>query len=206
MPAVTTDADVCNMALGHVGQRRLILSLIEDSAEAIACRTHYATAKREILETHWWSWATKRQALAQLMGVTREGWGYVYAAPADLISADGARFLDEGRGAAEPAPFIVELNDSGSALIIATDLQPATLVYTRDVPVALWPAKAITALSYELAHRLALSLPVKPGLAQGLVPMASLKLDEARAADMNAAGDEAPQPAADVRLRGYTGG
>lgn len=202
MPAVTTDAQVCNQALGLVGQRQLINSLLEDSAEAIACRTYYSTVKAAVLESHPWRWATKRQTLALLSGVEREGWEYVYAAPSDLLSPKSARYIEDGaRPAVEPLPFLVELNVTGNQYVIACDVTTPELVYTRDVPVAMWPAVAIKALAAGLAEAVALMLPVKPQLAQLLAPRALLALREAMADDGNTGSPDAVPDAPWVRAR-----
>lgn len=193
MPAVTTDAQVCNMALGACGQRDLIGSLLEDSAQALACATYFSTAKAKVLEELKWKWATKRKTLALLSGVERQGWAYVYAAPSDLLSAGSVSHIEDGgRPDAEPLPFLIELNDTGNAFLIACDVTTPELVYIRDVPVALWPAKAIDALAADLAVRIALMLPVKPELAARLAPAAALKLREAQAADGNANSPDKP--------------
>lgn len=207
MAAVTTDAQVCNQALGYVGQRLTIGSLLEDSTEAIACRVHYQTTKQAVLEARWWTWATKRLSLAQLTGVTRLGYEYVHAAPSDLVSANGARYIETGgrpEAQAGQIPFLVELNDSGNAFVIASDVETPKLVYTRDVPVALWPAKAIDALAWALAVKLSLTLPVKPALAVSLEGKATKALLEAQAADMNAPREDAVPDAEWVQARGTT--
>lgn len=202
MPAVTTDAQVANQALGFVGHRATINSLLEDSEQAIAASIHFATAKARVLEAFPWRWATKRQALAQLSGVTRDGWAYVHAAPADLLSVNSARKIEDGaRQSTDPLPFTVELNDSGSGFVVASDVPTPTLVYTRDVPVALWPAHAVDALVAELAVRLALTLPVKPELAVRLQPLAELRLRQAMAVTANGeVRDPEPDPPA-IRAR-----
>lgn len=203
MSAVTAEAQIANMALGAVGQRDLIDSLLEDTAQGLACNTYFATAKQKILEAHPWAWATKRQALALLSGVTREGYEYVHAAPADLLSPKAARRIEDGaRPPVEPIPFLIELNVTGNAFVIASDVTTPTLVYTpRDVAVALWPASAIDALAAELAVRIALMLPVKPELARLLRPEAALKLREAMASDGNTGSPDVPPEAPWIRAR-----
>lgn len=193
MAAVTTDTQVCNMALGACGQRDLIGSLLDDTAAGLACATYYSTAKAKVLEAAKWRWASKRQTLALLSGVEREGWGYVYAAPSDLLSIGCVSHIEDGaRPPTEPLPFLIELNDTGNAFLIACDVTTPELVYTRDVPVALWPAVAIDALAADLAVRLALMLPVKPQLAASLAPAAAMKLREAQAFNGNTGSPDAP--------------
>lgn len=202
MPAVTTDAQVCNQALGLVGQRDQINSLNDDSTPGLACKTYYSTVKAAILEAHPWRWATKRNTLALLSGVEREGWEYVYAAPADLLSPKSARRIEDGaRPPVEPLPFLVEMNEAGNQFIIACDVETPELVYTRDVPVAMWPAVAIKALVAAMAEALALMLPVKPQLAQVLAPRALMALREAMADDGNTGSPDVTPDAPWVRAR-----
>lgn len=205
MSAVTTEAQVANMALGHCGQRDLIDSLLENSAEAIACRTFFATTKQSVLQELEWPWAQKRSTLALLSGVTVEGWTYAYAAPSDLLNADCVHRIESGAQGPDvsPIPFAIELNAAGNQLIIATDATTPDLVYTRDVALALWPAKAIEALAAALAVKVALMLPVDKVLARGLAPLAEQKMSEAKAASANAI-NQRPQPQAEViRRRGF---
>lgn len=205
MSAVVTEAQVANQALGLCGQRDIIDSLLENSAEAIACRTYFATTKQSVLQELEWPWAQKRSTLALLSGVTVEGWTYAYAAPADLLNADCVHRIESGAQGpdVEPIPFAIELNAAGNQLIIATDATTPELVYTRDVALALWPAKAIEALAAALAVKVALMLPVDKVLARGLAPLAEQKLSEAKAASANAI-NQRPQPQAEViRRRGF---
>ena len=58
MAAVTALNQVCNMALGLVGQRQTIDSLDEATAEAEACSTFYDSTRRELLQSFSWRFAT----------------------------------------------------------------------------------------------------------------------------------------------------
>lgn len=205
MSTLTSPAALCNIALGFVGQRDKILNLTEDTVAAIACATHYPLARDACLEAHWWTWATKRRTLALLTGVERTGWEYVYAAPTDWVSVNGARFIETGGRPRRPDsdyPFLVELNDAGNSFIIAADVETPELVYTRAVEsVAIMPAAFINAVASELAVRLALELPVKPGLAQGLEGKALKALQAAIAGDLRLATRDVEPDAEHVRGR-----
>ncbi len=205
MSAVVTEAQVANQALGLCGQRDIIDSLLENSAEAIACRTYFATVKQSVLEELEWPWAQKRSTLALLSGVTVEGWTYVYAAPSDLLNADCIHRIESGAQGPDvsPIPFAVELNAAGNQLVIATDATTPELVYTRDIALAMWPAKAIEALAAQLAVNVALMLPVDKVLARSLAPLAAQRLSQAKAASANSLAQR-PIPNAEViRRRGY---
>ncbi|MCU0701852.1 MAG: hypothetical protein MUC96_35565 [Myxococcaceae bacterium] len=203
--SVSSDVEVANQALGYVGQRAGITSLLEDSTEARAVRNVYATAKRKLLEDSEWRWATARQQLALVSGATRQGWAYVHAAPSSLLSADCARYIEDGgrpTPGRERVPFRVELNDVGNGFVVVSDVERPTLVFTRDVPVALWPSVAIDALAFDLAARLALVLPVKPQVGLAMASTARQKLMEARAGNLTGDEDDQPPDAEWVRGRG----
>lgn len=205
MATLTSPAQLCNIALGFVGQRASILNLTEDSAEAQACAVHYSAARDACLEAHWWTWATKRRTLALLSGVTRTGFEYVYQTPTDWVSVNGARYIETGGRPRRPDtdyPFLVELNDAGNSFILACDVTTPELVYTRAVEsVAIMPALFISAVAWELATRLALVLPVKPALAQGLAPKAFMALQAAVAADLRLTTKDTQPDAEHVRGR-----
>lgn len=197
MSTVTTEAQLCNLALGMVGQRQLITSLTEESTEAQLCAAFYPTARDMLLSSRAWRFTTRRTVLA-LTQETRTLWEYAYTAPPRLLMAheivSGMRPTPPGG----QVPFDIELNDAGDALLILTDMQDAELVYSSKVTnVALYPAPFVMAVAARLAVFLALSLPVKPALAQWFEGQAEKHRQAAAAHDLNTV-QPSPQPAAEV--------
>lgn len=190
MPAVTTPAQVCNLALGLVGQRQFIDSLTEESVEAQVCARYYATVRNALLAKRWWRFAKKRAVLA-LTTEEREGWGFCYTQPTDLLVA---RYIWTGKrrpARGEGCPFEVELNDAATGHLVCTDMEDAELVYTVELAtVALWRPLFVDAVAAELAVRLAGAIPVKPQLMPMLQQNAFQRLMEAAAADANEAADD----------------
>lgn len=185
MAAVTTEAQVANMALGLVGQRQLLDSLSESSTEAQMVSDFYATTRAELLEAWEWRFATKRVVLA-LSTETRTGWGYCYVAPTDLLKAWRIWNGNREPGAGERIPFSKELNDAGDGMLILTDMTDAELIYTIDqTRVALWSNSFVKAVAAQLAVYLAPALPVKPELMPNLQRQATLALQTAAARDAN---------------------
>jgi len=188
MAAVTALNQVCNMALGLVGQRQTIDSLDEATAEAEACSTFYDSTRRELLQSFSWRFATIRVVVG-LSTETRTGWSYVYVAPADMLLEAPCRIWDGERepGSGARVPFGLELNDAGAGHLILTDMQDAEFIYTVDlVTVALWPPLFVKAVAAQLAVYLAATLPVKPQLIPMLEKRAFLALTTAMASDGNA--------------------
>jgi hypothetical protein len=202
MAAVTTVARVCNLALGLVGQRQFIDNLTENSTEAQVCAVYYESTRNELLQAWHWRFATKRAVLA-LTTETRTGWGYCYAAPADMLTP--RRIWDGQRepGAGEAIPFGWELNDAASGHLVLTDMEQAELIYTAEFTnVALWPPLFVKAVAAQLAVYLAGALPVKPELMPTLQRNATLALQTAAAHDANAATRDTEADSEIIRERG----
>lgn len=196
----TTDAQVCNMALGLVGQRQLIDELTEQSDEAQACNTYFEETCKQVLQRYDWRSARKRAVLAATTQ-TRDGWAFCYAAPADMLLP---RRIWNGRltyGAGQQIPFEWELNDAADGFLILTNQQDAQLVYTVRTKPALWTPMLTAAVVARLGVFLATMLPVKPELAAGLEQRAELALQRGAASEFNAATQAEPVDAEWIRER-----
>lgn len=201
MPTVTTDAQLCNLALGLVGQRQFIDNLAEASTEAQCCAVYFGPTRDEVLAAYPWRWATKRSTLA-LTTEERTGWGFAYAAPADMVAA---RYIWAGQrapGSGKDIPFATELNDAGDGMLILCDIEDAELVYTRTAPsIGLWPPHFVKAVAHQLAVYLAGTLPVKPELMPRFQQAAYSALLTAAALDANAGKADQPADSEFIRVR-----
>lgn len=201
MPAVTTEAQVCNIALGLVGHRQLIDNLLEPTAEAQACAANFASVRNELLSLWPWRFA-KRQATLGLTAETREGWGFTYRLPADCLVPRSIWTGVRRPGAGERIPFEVMLDDAGTGHLLCTDMELAVLLYTAELQtVALWPPLFVEAVAARLAAKLAGSLPVRPELMPGLASAARLALQQAAAVDANGAEEDQEADAEWIRVR-----
>ena len=121
--------DICNVALGHLGNSRRIASIDppDGSAEADYAATFYPIALAEALEMSDWSFARKRQVLGLLSTNESSIWAYAYAKPSDCLVV---RRIPTGNPTAaeqDTEPFDVEGD------VIYTNKAGATLVYTRPI-------------------------------------------------------------------------
>lgn len=85
---MASEVDICNMALGHLGDEANVSAInpSDGSAQADHCVVYYPMARDETLQRHAWSFATKRQALALLSTTEKPGnWLYAYQRPADCL-------------------------------------------------------------------------------------------------------------------------
>lgn len=150
--------DICNTALSYLGGDANIASIDppEASVEAEKCALLFPKCRDLTLQSHDWGFASGRVVLSQL-DRTRAGWLYVYAAPSDMIEPR-AVLPDGWQRDDEPTPFTVEIGSDTTKLIL-TDVNPATLRYTRQITnPALFTPLFCDAVAWLLASRLAGSL------------------------------------------------
>jgi hypothetical protein len=116
----TTEADICNVALLRTGSRKFITTFSTDThTEAVACRYLYPLARKAVLTTFPWQWATKRSLLTVLDDLEYTGWDFAYALPQDCLFA---RYLHTGLDA-EPVeedriPYVIEGVSSDAGLVL----------------------------------------------------------------------------------------
>lgn len=205
--------DICNLALGHLGDNATVSSIDppEGSAQAEHCARFYPIARDTLLEMHSWNFSVRRSALAQLTAYWPE-WKYAYALPGNVINvisvlpqdaADdyAARFIPTdtpvfahnyspviAAGRYVPQPYTIETKDDGGQ-ILYTNMENAVLRYTVHVddPTLFSPLFTL-ALSWHLASMLA--GPVIKGdqgaaEAKRCQQMTMAYLQQARASDAN---------------------
>ena len=125
---MASSVDIANLALSHFGQAANLSSIVApfSSAEAEHAGRFYPIALAECLESHPWTWATKRAALAELVN-DRDDWAYRYAIPADCLKP--RRLLPDGYADTENDGSPYEWEGAS----IYCDEALATLVYTFSV-------------------------------------------------------------------------
>lgn len=181
---MASDVSICNLALSHFGQEANISSINppDGSVEAGLCEQFYALARNELLEEFDWTFARKRDTLAQVTN-DREDFGYKYALPADYLIA--RRLLADG--------YADDINDAEvfeiEGQFAYSDAQPVTLVYTKLLTDTTRFSAAFTvALSYRVAAYISGPIVKDPtGALQRSLRMASDNMAErAKKEDANA--------------------
>ena len=154
---MASEVDICNLALGHLGDNATVSSINppEGSAQAEHCARFYPIARDALLEMAYWNFAMRRVALAQLTMDWPE-WKYAYALPSDVLnivsvlpkdSADdySTRFVPTdtpywshnyspviAAGRYAPQPFTIETQADGSSVLF-TNSENAVLRYSAFV-------------------------------------------------------------------------
>lgn len=208
--------DICNIALSRVGADGQIsaISPPDGSVEAGLCARFYPIARRQLLEAHAWTFAKKREALAEVDN-TSEVWAYAYARPARcvkplrvLLAADVVSF--DTVDAPVPLARIGHERDSADfeveGDVIRTNQPDAVLVFTHDIEdtTKYTPGFEI-ALGVLLAAHLA--GPLIKGLTGArlggaLMQEATTLIGAAAAADANSSAGSAAHVPDHIRVRG----
>jgi hypothetical protein len=202
---------ICNMALGFAGVTAWITSIDGKQASAQACKVYYAEYRDDLLTEFKWDFATRRQVLTALVGVTRSGWAYAAALPDDFLEMDelmpyaapGVNSYNaisppyQGRQlrADERVPYAIEDAQDGTGnQLLLMDLPQATAIYTAAIDNPRSHTKAFDkALAWALSVPLCLALRSDPAAAQRLEAKAVREINNAVAKTMRRK-QEDPEP------------
>ena len=149
--------EICNIALGAIGQGRIV-SMTEESEAARNCKLYYNLTRQNLLSMYPWEFAHRNAKLA-LLDVNTMGWNYTYAYPAKALvirkiyDEEFAEEKDNG----EPTYTTLSVNESQKA--ICTNIKDAYCEFTMDIENAyVFPPSFVQVLAYSLAA--ALSYPL----------------------------------------------
>jgi hypothetical protein len=179
-----SEVQICNVALGRIGQSIFIDALTERSQAASVCNLFFEPCRDRALADGLWDFATTRVVLADL-GANPVNWSYRYALPSDFLAAQylvipGIRTPR----ADQRIPY--RLATEGEQRVLYTDLPQAELVYTRRVTnPSLFSPQFNSALSWLIASEIALPLSATPKLAGNAAQMYQIEIAQAQAASLN---------------------
>lgn len=89
-----TDIEICNMALGYLAVPG-ITTFEDDSAQARACKTHYAGQRDKVLEDRIWSFAKEQYILVPDAQAPLFGYAKRFAVPGEVVRVHR---VDDGSG------------------------------------------------------------------------------------------------------------
>lgn len=151
------NTDICNMALGAIGQGR-IASQDEESEQARNCRLYYDLVRQNLLSSYVWDFAERQVKLA-LLDVETAGWDYTYAFPAAALIVRGV-FDKAGAWKKDDRKeefTVISVNETQKG--VCANIKEAYCEYTADVEnAAIFPPVFCQALAYSLAAALAYPL------------------------------------------------
>lgn len=200
---MATDVDICNDALGKIGSRSNIASLVENTNEAIKCNLYYAVTRDEILQMAQWGFATGlvkpvvfKQAPGTPGGVAATAWTtaypappwlYSYTYPANILAVQAIVpvLVNSSYPYILAAAAAFEIGADSSAgvdvQVILTNQVDAIAVVTKAVTLTtLFSPLFRSALSYALAAKLAGPLTGDKEMAKTMFALANNAIMQAR--------------------------
>lgn len=157
-----TQLNICNMAMGHVGGKRIEDFDNDTTAEAVMCRDNWETCVNYTLESRDWTFARDRDTLEVDATAPSFYWSYRHEQPTDCVMlrkiSDDSSYLDKD--------FEYELEGEWIYSNTNSDIY---VVYTKAVTdITLFSAAFVKALVYQLAAVAAGVLAEDPKLADAL--------------------------------------
>lgn len=199
---------IWNLALQRIGVTVRVQAEDEGTVEASSCAICWSTALDRTLEDFPWPFAKRQTTLAELSGVTRVGWEYVYALPADFLQAQ-AILGEETRLSLVPSesrpPYEIMADDAAEGKVLCCDVEQTeiyALEYTARVtnPVS-YSGAFVSAVAWLMAAELALALPKDASKAQAALQMYRYEIENAFANALRGNREDPEQDASGIRAR-----
>lgn len=150
MAITVTRLDICNRALARLGQAQ-ITDFDALTVVPKLCKQHYDSVRLQLLRSHPWNFAMKREPLAQHNDEPRFGPTYQYHLPPGCVSAVAAYSDLEGRCRIDR--FSIENGE------LLTNHEEVYLLYVHDyTDPTYWDSVFTEAVVVQLAARMAVPL------------------------------------------------
>ena len=153
-----TEIDICNLALGYIGNTETIASFTENTTASDLCGRLYPIEYKRLIEEYPWNFAVKTAALTEVTTETSDIYSFVYKYPADAIrilrilpAADG--YVNEYE-----LQYVLDSTDGDTKRILC-NVEDASVEYIMDVDNAeVFTPSFADALAWRLAVKLAIPL------------------------------------------------
>lgn len=163
---MSSDIEICNLALSRVAVTQAIASFTERSKEAEQCRVLYSHLRELVLQEFPWPFAESIVALASL-GSPAPGWAFRYRYPADCLKIRNIVQPGFRRALSSDMEIPYQIGYDAGGRVIHTDQPEAVCRFTFKVEDStFFDALFVEALAWRLAMDLALPLTSKPDLQQ----------------------------------------
>lgn len=181
---MTSQVDICNIALARMGNGQQISSLDEGSQEAVTLNLLYEPALRKVLRDVDWPFARKRASMQLIEEEPNSDWAYSYRYPTDCIMFRRIVTGKRPRLNVDPIPY--EIANGDTSRVIYTDQEEATGVYTVFVNnVTYYDDAFVSMLAWRLCMEAAMPLAVERNRRTDAMQMYNIEKGEAMAGAFN---------------------
>lgn len=180
MPTVTSEVELCNLALARLGNDRQLTALTDANKAARLCNLMYGPTRDAVLRAHPWNFAIRRVSLAAESGWEdpTEEFDYRFPLPSNFLKI--IRTANESAGLDDL--YRIESSADGLVLLSTEDTQAIEYI-ARVTDVALFDSLFVDVLAQRLAAELAPAFADSQSMAQQLWQLYQAKLNEARGVD-----------------------
>jgi hypothetical protein len=178
MPTVSSEVELCNLALARIGNDRQLSSLTEANKPARLCSLHYPITRDAVLAAHPWNEAIRRVDLAAEVGEPPFEYTYRFPLPSDCLKV--IRTEDESAGFEDD--YRIESTANGRVLLSNSDTVAIEYI-ARVEDVALYSPVLVDLIAQRLAAELAPAFADSASMAKNLWDIYAAKLREARSVD-----------------------
>ena len=154
----TTDIDIASRALVIIGSAP-ISSFADEGDEAVAANILYPMAVETLFGRYKWRFSTAMTQLSRLASAPDHKFDAAYQKPSDLVALHGVYVNDQ--------PIDYDIYED-RIMCDATSSDAVYADYTFKPSESKWPAYFRTALIYELAAGLAMSVAGDPDMGKAL--------------------------------------
>lgn len=198
---MSSDVEICNIALSRVAYTQPIVSFTEKSKAAELCRVFYAPLRELVLQAFPWPFAESIVALASL-GSPAPGWAYRYRYPADCLKLRDIVVPGKRTTITSDQRIPYKIGYDAGGRVIHTDQPDASCRFTfRVEDSTFFDPNFSNALAWRLAMDLALPLSSKSDLQQFSTQQYNLALSIAKGSAFQESQDD-PDPESEfIRVR-----
>ncbi len=176
---MTSETSIANGALAKIGAPT-ITDLDEGSDSANKIKARFPELRDLLLRQHPWSFATKRQKLAQSAVTPISGWAFQYRVPSDWLRTHIVSSNDLGRQNIE---YRLEIHETDGRVIL-TDATEVWLRYiARITDPQMMPVDFHEALSCKIATEIAMSIAQSNTIRDSMEVQLRVALAEAKSVD-----------------------
>ena len=163
MPTVSTEVEICNMALTKLGHDE-ISTIGEANKAGRLCARWYVPVRDALLRSHPWNWAVKRASLASSSTTPEFEYEYQYPLPSDFLKM--IRTLAESEGFDDD--YRIEHGTDGTVLMSHDDSDVEIEYIARITDVARFDPIFVQCLALNLAAAMCMALADNASLLQML--------------------------------------
>lgn len=174
---MTTETDICNLALSRIGHNRQIADMGEATTEGDIVRLHYPFCRDSVLRDHPWNFAIRRAELARLSETPAFEFTYKYPLPTEPWCLKVIRTRAESEGCSS-ADYRIE----GRA-ILSNETTLAIEYIARITDTGQFDAMFVDCLASRIAAEVAMPLTNDAKVAEYAMRIYGQKLSEARTVD-----------------------